>query len=99
MKNRSHFCNQEHRNEIDGYTELGMEEEALSMIRATFDKHEISEEEFHTCVFALLQSERLETWKNLVKTGIPATQPTRQRPSSFGNAELLLQRRRGCEGV
>ena len=45
-----------------------MEEEALSMIRATFDKHEISEEEFHTCVFALLQSQRLETWKNLVKT-------------------------------
>ena len=68
MKNRIHFCNQEHLSEIDGYMELGMEEEALSMIRATFDKHEISEEEFHTCVFALLQSERLETWKNLVKT-------------------------------
>jgi hypothetical protein len=68
MKNRIHFCNQEHLSEIDGYTELGMQEEALSMIRATFDKHEISEEEFHTCVFALLQSERLETWKNLVKT-------------------------------
>ena len=45
-----------------------MEEEALSIIRTTFDRHEISEEEFHTCVFALLQSERLETWKNLVKT-------------------------------
>ena len=44
------------------------EEEALSIIRATFDKHEISEVEFHTCVFALLQNERLETWKNLVKT-------------------------------
>ncbi|PYK98166.1 MAG: hypothetical protein DME32_14695 [Verrucomicrobia bacterium] len=68
MKNRIHFCDQEHLSEIDGYMELGMEEEALSLIRATFDKHEISEEEFHTCVFALLQSERLETWKNLVKT-------------------------------
>ena len=68
MKNRIHFCNQEHLSEIDGYMELGMEEEALSIIRATFDKHEISEEEFHTCIFALLQSERLETWKNLVKT-------------------------------
>jgi hypothetical protein len=68
MKNRIHFCNQEHVSEIDGYMELGMEEEALSIIRATFDKHEISEEEFHTCVFALLHSERLETWKNLVKT-------------------------------
>src|SRR6476659_517196 len=68
MKNRIQFCNQEHRSEIDGYMELGMEEEALSTIRATFDKHEISEEEFHTCVFALLQSQRLETWKNLVKT-------------------------------
>ena len=68
MKNRIHFCNQEHLSEIDGYMELGMEEEALSIIRATFDKHEISEEEFHTCVFALLQSERPETWKNLVKT-------------------------------
>ena len=95
MKNRIHFCNQEHLSEIDGYMELGMQEEALSMIRATFDKHEISEEEFHSCVFALLQSERLETWKDR----IPATQPTRQRPSSFGDAELLLQRRRGCEGV
>ena len=68
MKNRIHFCNQEHLSEIDGYMELGMEEDALSMIRATFDKHEISEEEFHSCVFALLQSQRLETWKNLVKT-------------------------------
>src|SRR3954451_5992214 len=68
MQNRSHFCNQEHVSEIDGYMELAMEEEALSVIRATFDKHEISEEEFHTCVFALLQSQRLETWKNLVKT-------------------------------
>ena len=68
MKNRIHFCNQEHLSEIDGYIELGMEEEALSIIRATFDKHEISEDEFHTCVFALLQSQRLETWKNLVKT-------------------------------
>jgi tetratricopeptide (TPR) repeat protein len=67
MKNRIHFCNQEHLSEIDGYMELGMEEEALSIIRATFDKHEISEEEFHTCVFALLQSQRLEAWKNLVK--------------------------------
>jgi len=68
MKNRIHFCNQEHLSEIDGYMELGMEEEARRIIRATFDNHEISEEEFHTCVFALLQSERLETWKNLVKT-------------------------------
>jgi hypothetical protein len=68
MKNRIHFCNQEHRSDIDGYMELGMEEEALRIIRATFDKHEISEEEFHTCVFALLQSQRLETWRNLVKT-------------------------------
>ena len=68
MKNRIHFCNQEHLSAIDGYMELGMEEEALSMIRATFDKHEISEEEFHTCVFALLQGQRLETWENLVKT-------------------------------
>jgi len=68
MKNRIHFCNQEHLSEIDGYMELGMEEEARRIIRATFDSPEISEEEFHTCVFALLQSERLETWKNLVKT-------------------------------
>jgi tetratricopeptide (TPR) repeat protein len=68
MKNRIHFCNQEHLSEIDGYLELGMEEEALNLIRATFDKHEISEQEFHTCVFPLLQSERLETWKNLVKS-------------------------------
>ena len=68
MKNRIHFCNQGHLSEIDGYMELGMEEEARRIIRATFDKHEISEEEFHACVFALLQSERLETWKNLVKT-------------------------------
>src|SRR5436190_1093848 len=67
MKNRIHFCDQEHLSEIDGYMELGMEEEALSLIRATFDKREISEEEFHTCVFAVLQSGRLETWKNLVQ--------------------------------
>src|SRR6478672_10451055 len=68
MKNRIHFCNQEHVSEIDGYMELGMKGEALDLIRGALEKRQASGDEFHTCVFALLRSERLETWKNLVKT-------------------------------
>ncbi len=67
MTTRTDLCNQQKLSEIDGYFELGMEEEALSVIRTTLDKHDISEHEFHTCVFALLQSERPETWKNRVE--------------------------------
>jgi hypothetical protein len=67
MKNRIHFCNQEHLSEIDGYMELGMEEEALDLIRGTLGKRQISGEEFYICVFALLQSEHPQSFKRVVE--------------------------------
>jgi hypothetical protein len=48
--------------EIDGYLELGMEEQALDVIGTTLSKRVILEEEFSSCVFGLLQSEHLENW-------------------------------------
>jgi tetratricopeptide (TPR) repeat protein len=68
MKNRSNFCDQEQLSEIDGYLELGMEEEAISLIRVTLGKKDISVEEFNACVFALLQIDRPEPWRNAVET-------------------------------
>ena len=67
MKNRIHFCNEEHLSEIDGYMELGMEEEALDLIRGTLGKRQISGEEFYICVFALLQSEHPQSFKRVVE--------------------------------
>jgi hypothetical protein len=48
--------------EIDGYLELGMEAQALEVIGATLSNCAISEQEFSSCVFGLLQSEHLERW-------------------------------------
>jgi len=67
MKNRIHFCNQEHLSEIDGYMQLGMEEEALDLIRGTLGKRQVSGEEFYICVFALLQSEHPQSFKRVVE--------------------------------
>jgi hypothetical protein len=67
MKNRIHFCNQEQLSEIDGYMQLGMEEEALDLIRGALGKRQISGEEFYICVFALLQSEHPQSFKRIVE--------------------------------
>jgi tetratricopeptide (TPR) repeat protein len=83
MKNRMNFCNKKYLGEIDGYMELGMQEEALTMIRATLDKREISEEEFHTCVFALLRSEHPRSFKRVVEHAYGQfSQPTDDRVRS-----------------
>jgi hypothetical protein len=54
--------------EIDGYLELGMQKEALLLVRATLGKTDISAEVFNTCVFAVLQSERPESWEDTVES-------------------------------
>lgn len=54
-------------NEIDGYLELGMEGEAIEAVGQTLSKSEITADEFHSCVFALLQSEHPESSKALVE--------------------------------
>lgn len=53
--------------EIDGYLELGMAEQALDRVRETLSKAEIAPDEFQGCVFALLQSDGLEQWKKQVE--------------------------------
>lgn len=52
---------------IDGYLELGMEEEALRLIRITLNKKDISGEEFNTSVFALLQISDPKQWRKEVE--------------------------------
>jgi tetratricopeptide (TPR) repeat protein len=68
MKTRTQPRVEQQLSEIDGYLELGMEEEALALIRATLSKKEISTEEFNTCVFALLQSDQPKPWRVAVET-------------------------------
>jgi hypothetical protein len=60
MKTRTEPRIEQQLNEIDGYLELGMQEEALALVHATLGKEQISAEEFNACVFALLQSEHPE---------------------------------------
>jgi len=54
--------------EIDGYLELGMADEALDRVRETLSKPGITPDEFQGCVFALLQSDGLERWRKQVET-------------------------------
>ena len=68
MKTRTQPRVEQQLSEIDGYLELGMEEEALDLIRSMLSKTDISAEEFNTCVFALLQSEHPEPWEPAVET-------------------------------
>jgi len=79
MKTRHHVRDGQEISEIDGYLELGMEEEALTVIRATFEKEDISNEEFHTCVFALLQSQQPEPWKRTVESAYRQLQASGSR--------------------
>src|ERR1700731_2402250 len=67
MKNRRHFCDEEQLSEIDGYLELGMEEEALSVVGGTLAKKPILGEDFNACVFALLQVRHPERWRKNVE--------------------------------
>src|SRR4051812_43097946 len=67
MRTQTDRCDHEQINEIDGYVELGMQAEALELIRETLAREEISCDEFHTCVFSLLQTERPEPWKEEVE--------------------------------
>jgi tetratricopeptide (TPR) repeat protein len=67
MKNRSHFCDEEQLNEIGGYLDLGMEEEALSLIGDTLAKKQISPDEFNNCVFALLQVHDPKPWTRAIE--------------------------------
>jgi len=68
MKTRTQPRVEQQLSEIDGYLELGMQQEALALVRATLSKEQISAEEFNACVFALLQSEHPEPWKPAVET-------------------------------
>src|SRR3954463_699072 len=67
MRTQIDRCEDQELNEIDGYLELGMEGEALKQIRVILAQAEISCDEFCTCVFALLQSERPEPRKEEVE--------------------------------
>jgi tetratricopeptide (TPR) repeat protein len=67
MKTRSQPRIEQQLSEIDGYLELGMQQEALALVGATLSKEQISAEEFNACVFALLQSEHLESWEDSVE--------------------------------
>ena len=53
--------------EIDGYIELGMQEEALAQVHVTLNRNFITPEEFNSCVFALLQTDQPESWKRTVE--------------------------------
>jgi hypothetical protein len=55
--------------EIDGYLELGMEEEALELIGVALANQNVSAEEFNTCVFALLQVQEPGKWRTAVEAG------------------------------
>ncbi|HEY4282515.1 MAG TPA: hypothetical protein VGM62_05570 [Chthoniobacterales bacterium] len=67
MRSETDRCDHEQINEIDGYVELGMEREAFALIHATLARKEISCDQFHTCVFALLQTEQPAPWKDEVE--------------------------------
>jgi hypothetical protein len=83
MRTQTDRCNQQQLNEIDGYLELGMEGEALDLIRGTLGKRHISKDEFYTCVFALLQSEHPQSWKRVVEHAYGRlSQPTDDRVRS-----------------
>ena len=67
MATRTDIRDQQHLNEIDGYLELGMQDEALASIRLTLNNPLITAEEFDTCVFALLQMKQPEPWRKAVE--------------------------------
>jgi hypothetical protein len=54
-------------NEIDGYMELGMREEALRQVHLTLNRSLLTPEQFNTSVFALLQTDRPESWRRTVE--------------------------------
>ena len=54
--------------EIDGYMELGMQDEALAQVHLTLNRGAITPAEFNSCVFALLQTDRPESWKRTVES-------------------------------
>ncbi len=60
MTTKTNLRDEPQLNEIDGYLELGMQGEALGLIRSTLEKKDTSEAEFNICVFALLQMDGLE---------------------------------------
>jgi hypothetical protein len=60
--------------EIDGYLELGMEQQALDMIGEKLVNRPISEAEFHGCVFGLLQTELADRWRPQVETAYRSLQ-------------------------
>jgi len=68
MKTRTQPRVEQQLSEIDGYLELGMQQEALALVRASLGKEQICAEQFNACVFALLQSEHPEPWKPAVET-------------------------------
>ena len=53
--------------EIDGYLELGMQDEALTQVHLTLNRDAITADEFKTCVFALLQTDRPQPWRKMVE--------------------------------
>jgi tetratricopeptide (TPR) repeat protein len=67
MATRTDIRSEQQINEIDGYLELGMQEEALARIRATLNEPFISTQDFDTCVYALLQMEKPEVWRKPVE--------------------------------
>lgn len=60
-------CIEQQLDEIDGYLDLGMQEEALRLIAVTLAKRPLSAEEFNTCVYALMQVHQPEQWKACVE--------------------------------
>jgi tetratricopeptide (TPR) repeat protein len=54
--------------EIDGYLELGMEEEALDLVGSSLTRSELSADQFHSCILALLQSREPEPWRSAVES-------------------------------
>jgi tetratricopeptide (TPR) repeat protein len=67
MTTKTHPRVEQQLSEIDGYLELGMQEEALAQVRITLNRPLITPEEFGTCVFALLQMDRPEPWRKAVE--------------------------------
>jgi len=67
MRTRSDTRAEQQLSEINGYLELGMEEEALRLIRGTLHKEQISLEEFNTCLFALLQAGDPKQWRKPIE--------------------------------